>query len=203
MTIPKKHHRTTSAIALGFLVLLICAWLPLSAHEGEHPSYDELPAGLGEIGPKEETATTYFLTSRRLTDHDIGAFAGEMIDPLMKQAKALGLEVIGPITFIFHDRPIVGALGEAAIFRMDLAIPVYEAKGTPPKTFSFRKEPDFSCISATYKGPTSKLLDAWTALRAAPANQGHPASGQDREVFLNWEAPESPNNVIDLQHGVR
>ena len=188
------------AAASASLLLAVAALLrpAARAHEGYHPGFDQIPPGLNEVDVKDETATTFFVVTRQVKEADIGTFAAEAVGPLMLELRRQQLDVMGPLTFIYRGRG-----GDGETFTMDIGVPVVEAKGAAPDGYAYRKEPDFTCVSGVYKGAMAGLNQAWGRVRETAGTRQRTASGQEREVYLHWVDPESVNNVIDLQHGVR
>lgn len=180
------------------LVLLLLAATGVRAHDGYHPGFDAIPPGLNDIAPKDEPPTLYLLATRELTEADIPSFVGETVSELVQEARRLDVAVVGPLTFIFRGRNIDGQP-----FEMDIALPVMERNGPPAAGFAYREEPALATVSGVYKGPMGGINGAWSRVLATPDSRDRAASGQDRELYLHWVRPDSPNNVIDLQHGVR
>jgi hypothetical protein len=48
----------------------------------------------------------------------------------------------------------------------------------------------------------SRIDRAYEKLGPSVTAAGHTPTGETRELYLYWEKPESPNNVIQLQMGI-
>ena len=47
-----------------------------------------------------------------------------------------------------------------------------------------------------------EIGDAWGAFVSASMQKGEP-TGESRELFLYYESAESPNNIVELQMGLK
>ncbi|MDB5321228.1 MAG: AraC family transcriptional regulator [Phycisphaerales bacterium] len=62
-----------------------------------------------------------------------------------------------------------------------------------------RKLPEVKCATMLYTGRVANIAKVYEKLMPAVAKAGHTPAGDVREYYLNWEGPESLNNVIQVQ----
>lgn len=69
--------------------------------------------------------------------------------------------------------------------------------------FRVRALPEFKCASLLYVGPAPRIGEAWQALYREARGRGLTPTDEERELYLYFEASDSPNNVVQVQVGVR
>ncbi len=69
--------------------------------------------------------------------------------------------------------------------------------------YAARKEPEWHCLSAMYKGPMPRIIDAWHALMEHAESKGIECSDERREIYLKWVGVDSKANVTELQLRLR
>ena len=124
-------------------------------------------------------------------------------EALFSKVKAAGVMPMGAPVFIYH-----GATGDPdQEFSLETGVPI-EAAGAAALAkadlgkFKVRKLEAFHCASVYYTGPVSGLGQAFAKLYPDIAKSGYQPTDEMREVYLAWEGPDSPNNVIELQVGI-
>ena len=53
-----------------------------------------------------------------------------------------------------------------------------------------------------FQGPLSRMGEAWGAFVPAAMAKGEP-TGESRELYLYFESKDSPNNIVELQMGLK
>lgn len=67
-----------------------------------------------------------------------------------------------------------------------------------------RKTPAYKCATVLYSGAIANLSKGYEKLFGGLGAAGlTPVQGEFREMYLYWEKPESVNNVVQLQVGVK
>jgi effector-binding domain-containing protein len=66
-----------------------------------------------------------------------------------------------------------------------------------------RKTAEFKCATILYTGALSNIGKAYEKLMPALLAAGYQPSGESREMYLYFEDPESVNNVVQIQMGVK
>lgn len=64
-----------------------------------------------------------------------------------------------------------------------------------------RKLEPFKCATLLFTGPVSNISKAYEKLM--PAVDPAKRTGESRELYLYWEGPDSPNNIIQIQLGMK
>lgn len=124
----------------------------------------------------------------RLTIPEIGAESGPALQALTDEARQRRLAVSGP--------PVFRALGmprdTTTRFDMEFCLPVEaSADGALPA---------LNCACLMHHGPLSTLFEAgYAPLLAAMEQAGLQPGRESREVYHQWQGPESPDNRIEIQ----
>ena len=78
----------------------------------------------------------------------------------------------------------------------------------PPGTrpfgrFKVRPLAALRCASVTYTGPVPTIDKAYDRLIPAVQGAGLITTDETRELYLNWEGPDSPNDQVLVAIGLR
>jgi len=117
---------------------------------------------------------------------------------------------------------LVDAIKEGKIIQKSSAMFVYKGVGedmTKPFTLEIgwcvtdkakevgelklRKTAEFKCATILYTGPLSSIGKAYEKLMGGVKAAGLNPTGEAREMYLFFEEPESANNVVQIQMGVK
>ena len=140
---------------------------------------------------------TYLYGTARTTFADIDQPVNRFLPALQKSADDGQIKLAGPPLFIYHD-----VREPNQPFTLDVGFPV--APDTrPPAQFQLRQTREFRCATRLFTGPMSRIDRAYEKLGPGVTAAGYAPTGETRELYLYWEKPESPNNVIQLQMGIR
>ncbi|MBM4069700.1 MAG: GyrI-like domain-containing protein [Planctomycetes bacterium] len=129
-----------------------------------------------------------------------------MVEPVVKTLTALGdgarekkLGLRGPVLHFYYGAP---HRTPDKAFKMETGFFVPE--GTKAfGDFKVRELPEFKCASILYVGPGRRIGDAWQELYRSLRAKGLTPTDEERELYLYWEAGESPNNIVQVQVGVK
>jgi effector-binding domain-containing protein len=174
---------------LLLLIFVSCFALPTRAAD---------PAPLTELRVKETAERQYFCAKKELKLAQMGEFAHETIRQLVEKATDLKLAQTGPIIIIyfnFHGDP-------EQTFTAERGLPIHADAAKNAGDFYVRKAPRFKCAAAIFQGPLSKIGDAWQSFAQTAMAKGEP-TGESRELYLYWEGENSPNNIVELQMGLK
>lgn len=69
--------------------------------------------------------------------------------------------------------------------------------------FKVRELPKFKCATILYVGPAPRIGDAWQKLYRSLSDKGLTPTDEERELYLYWEGVDSPNNIVQVQVGVK
>ena len=129
-----------------------------------------------------------------------------MTEPLRKAIPALfkaagegKVPIRGPVMHLYYDSP---HLQPDKRFKMETGVAVSE-DSKPAGAFKVRQTARFKCATILYTGPGKRIGDAWQRLAQAVRAAGLEPTGEERELYLYWEAEDSPNNIVQAQLGVR
>jgi hypothetical protein len=193
MSIPRlAHHKTPRLVVSFFACFLVFPSLLIAADEKPAPKDGD--ASVSAVRHQTLKGFTYFYKS---TDTD---FAGikevvEKIIPELHKAIADGkVEVRGSIVFIYHGI----TPDPKAKFKLEIGMPVAEG-AQPAGDFKVRDVPEYHCVSVLYTGPLAGISSAFEKLAPVAPN----ATDEAREMYLYFESPESPNNVVHVSMGAK
>jgi effector-binding domain-containing protein len=156
------------------------------------------PAPLTEVRIKETAARQYFCAKKELKLPQMGDFATEVIPQLVKKATELKLSQMGPVMFTYFN--FFGDPDQT--FTAEVGVPIHKEDAKDADGFYVRNAPKFKCAAAIFQGPLSKIGEAWHSFAQAAMAKGEP-TGESRELYLYWEGHDSPNNIVELQLGLK
>ncbi len=117
--------------------------------------------------------------------------------PIPAKARENHLALSGPALFVYH-----GCTGDPdQPFALDTGF-IVEPDTKDLGDLKVKKLPAFRAATAYYTGPVTGLGEAFGKLFAQLGAAGYTPTDETREVYLWWEGPESPNNVVELQVGI-
>lgn len=143
-------------------------------------------------------AMTVLCKTTRTTLMEVGKVAGPIIESLMKTARESGIPIEGSPMFLYHD----ASPDPSKPFDLDVAVLVH-ADAKPAGDAKVKQLPAFNCVSTVYCGPMFRIGEAYGQLMAQYQAAGVQPTDETREMFLYWEAPDSPNNVTLVQIGIK
>ncbi len=156
------------------------------------------PALLTEVRIKETAERQYLCAKKELKIAEMAEFAPAMVKALMEKATELKLGQSGPTRITYFD--FRGDPEQKFTVEIGVPIGVKEAAGTGE--FYVRKVPKFKCAAAIFQGSMSQRSEAWQKFPEIALSKGE-FTGESRELFLYWEGHDSPNNIIELEMGLK
>jgi effector-binding domain-containing protein len=138
-----------------------------------------------------------FYHSEVTTLKDMQQIAMKEIDSMIKDAEKLGLKETGPMQFVYYgcdDKPDTR-------FTLEIAMVVDQEKPYDGK-YKFKELEGFSCASTMHNGNINKIGETYEKFIPEVLKSGKQITDHTREVYLKWVAPESPENVTEIQIGV-
>ncbi|WP_461130086.1 GyrI-like domain-containing protein [Spirosoma aerophilum] len=146
---------------------------------------------------KETKAFTALCFTTRTTLLTMSEYAPGTGRALHQEAVRLGLEVCGPIQWIY-----TGVNGnETNEFQLEIVLPVSQP-GLPSAQFTYATFPSFRCASHTYQGAWSDLGQVYEVLFAQLYRDGYQNDGYVREVYAVVDLENQANCVTDIQIGL-
>lgn len=129
-----------------------------------------------------------------------------MGEPVVKTLTALGngakemkVGLHGPVLHFYYGAPHTTP---AKAFQMETGFFVPE-ETRAVGDFNVRELPQFKCASILYVGPGPRIGDAWQKLYRSLRAEGLSPTDEERELYLYWEGVDSPNNIVQVQVGVK
>ncbi|AKD58176.1 GyrI-like domain-containing protein [Spirosoma radiotolerans] len=143
---------------------------------------------------KEIPAFTGLCFTTRATLPTLSRHTSDVVTRLYAEANHLGLEVIGPVQWIY-----TGVNGdETNEFHLDIALPIRQP-GSQPDTFSYQVFPSFRCAFYTYRGPWSEFGQVYDALFRQLYRDGNQNDGYVREVYTIIDLENPSRCVTEIQ----
>lgn len=150
-----------------------------------------------------EIKKTGFMTvlsaARTIRIPEIVGVSMELCPAMMGDAERHGLAINGPWTFVSRDLPRDGHTA----FRIEFCLPV-SAGNSYRGDYILKSLEPILCASSQHKGALQSLFsDGYGPLLQAINTAGHALSGESREVYHRWQAPDADDNQIEIQFGLR
>jgi predicted transcriptional regulator YdeE len=172
-------------------VLGLAIGLPLLARSAD-------PAPLTEVRVKETAERKYLCAKKELKIAEMHEFAITTIKQLMEKATELKLMQGGPVLFTYFN--FRGDPEQK--FTVEIGVPIFANEAANAGAFYVRKVPKFKCAAAVFQGSLSQIGEAWQKFAATAQTKGEPTE-ESRELYLYWEGHDSPNNIIELEMGLK
>lgn len=158
---------------------------------------------LSQMTVKTVPAFGALVQQAQLTVPKIPHFAEQATTGLVRLAEARAVEVVGPPVFIYTG----AGTGANDLLTMQVAFPVadglkFETTDGPNPTALLRFDA-FRCASFDFHGPLVRLAEAYAPAMNALKAEGHTPCEQSREVYRYWVGYDSPENVVEVQLGIR
>lgn len=209
-------QRALAALAWTLLLALPLACAPKPRHRPSasnpftrpsDPRPSTAPATLAASRPASSVsemqvqtlpAQAFLYARTRTTYSDIQRPVEQIMAELGQAAADGRFQPAGPATFIYF-----GAKQELSkAFDLEIGFPV--PAGTRPfGRFKVRPLPAFRCASVSYTGPVTTIDKAYDRLIPAIQQAGLITTDETRELYLNWEGPDSPNDQVLVAIGLR
>lgn len=142
---------------------------------------------------------TVLYAAQELTIPEVGRYAAQYGPEIMAEVEKFGLQVAGPWVFVSYQLPQNGQ----DRYRTEFCLPVANADAYSGGRFGVKSLGSFSCASAEYRGELGQLFtNGYQPLVREIAAAHLHLTGESREVYHAWHAPDSPQNLIEIQFGV-
>jgi effector-binding domain-containing protein len=149
---------------------------------------------LNAMEKKNVEKTTVLMYSLQSSLASMTQDVGDIPNELMARAQELGLVITGPQLWQY-----TGSDGQPNTkFKLDICIPVKEAKGDPGK-FKFVTLPEFKCISEIHKGPWNTLGNTYQRIMGEISRKSIPMTGTSREIYTVCDFENQENCVTEVQ----
>ena len=154
---------------------------------------------IGEMIVQSVPAKNYLQGGFETKFKGMGELVGKTLNELFHAAKEEKIGLHGPVVHCFFGAPHREPEKQ---FKMETGF--YVRKGSPVVgKFRVRKLPEYRCATILYVGPSAHIGDAWQQLYRSVKSQGLKPTDEERELYLYWEGADSPNNIVQVQVGVK
>lgn len=187
------------AVALTITVLgVLAAWGAAAAHHSMKIGARADDFVVSEMRVQAFPAVTYLYTQHQTTLAEIGDVVRAAMEQMGEAIAEGKVPVAGPPLFIY-----TGATAEMdKPFDLQIGFPVHEGAAAEGD-MKLRDLPAFRCATAVFSGSMAHIGQAYQQLFAQIGEAGLVPTGETREMHLYFESPESPNNVVLIQAGVK
>jgi effector-binding domain-containing protein len=155
-------------------------------------------AGTTEVRTKETSGRTYLCLKKEIKFAEMKDFAVEAITELFQKATDLKLGQGGPVMFTYFN--FMGDPEQK--FTAEIALPILKKEAEQLGGAYIRQTTKFKCASTIYQGSLANLGEAWHSFAQTAMSKGE-FTGESREFYLYFESAESPNNIVELQMGLK
>ena len=168
------------------------------AAEGPKPS----TITIGEMRVQTIPAMTYFCTPAETTFAKMGEPVKAAFDRLFSAAADAKLLLVRPTMLTYQGNP---HFDPQKTFKMEIGIIVGEDTKLPDagEDLKVRKTEPFKCATILYTGTVDQQGQAYQKLIPAMKAAGLTPTGEEREMCLYWEGPESTNNIFMMMIGIK
>ena len=182
-----SHHRR----------LALSPWTPLSSRPASLPS-SRPSVSVSQMSVQTLPELNFFYESTRTTPLYLQQTIDRVTADLASVANDGKVVFTGPCLFVFRGRsnelrrPFTAEIGFAV------------ADGPRPfGRFQVRKLAAFHCAAVTLTGPGALIDKAYDKLDPAIDAAGLRRTDEIREVYMNWEGPDSPDDQVLVGIGVK
>ena len=180
------------------ICLVVLTGAALFAADQKEPAKESAGQVIGESREQTLGPVTFAHITVKTNLQKIGDVAKEGVEKVARLMSENKIFPSGPPMFVSH-----GASQDAtAEFTLDMGYIVPDdAKAVGD--LKVTKLEKFHCMSVLYTGPAATISTAYEKVYPDLSKAGHTPSSVSREMFLYWEAPDSPNNVMQVSAGIQ
>ena len=149
---------------------------------------------IGPIRRKTAEPFTFLYGAKVVAYAKVAAEGGKLMDGLMALIEGTTV-LIGPPVWSYR----AAGPGKLALRAGHQVKP--GTRGKAP--YSARWEPEWVCLSARYRGPMPRIVEAWEEFLGKAMKKGLLLSEERREIYLKWFGFDSADNVTELQIRLR
>ena len=168
------------------------------ADDAKSPAPKEEKPSVGEVRTQTLNGFTYFYSNTRVKFQDLAEKLGVLIPELKKGVEKSHARVAGPLIFIYH-----GVTEDPnAEFDLEVGFSI-EEKVPVDGIFKVRDVGEYRCMSVLFTGSNDHFSSAYEKLMPAVMGPAVTRTGESREMYLYFEDPKSPNNVVHVSVGIK
>lgn len=182
----------------GMALATLLGGVLLCPRDASAQEKDDAPA-IGELIIQTIPPKHYVFGSLDTDFKSMGEPVGKTLTVLGEGAKEKKLALYGPVLHYYYGAP---HRTPDKPFKMETGFFVPE--GTEAVgLLKVRELPKFKCASILYVGSATRIGDAWQELYRSLRAKGLTPTDEERELYLYWEGVDSPNNIVQVQVGVK
>jgi effector-binding domain-containing protein len=172
---------------------------------------DEKPAveapkpviSIGEMRIQTIPAMPYLSMPAETTFAKMAEPVKARFDRVFGTAYQAKLFIVRPTMLVYHGSPHFN-FDPQKPFKMEIGVIVGDdAKIDAAGDIQIRKTEPLKCATILYTGPVMEQGQAYRKLIPAMKAAGLEPTGEEREMCLYWEGPESSSNVFMMMVGVK
>ena len=146
------------------------------------------------LSVKETQPFTALCFTTRATLQTLSQYVRGVAETLYSEAANLGLEVTGPIQWIY-----TGVNGnETNEFQLEIVLPISQP-GNSSEQFTYQVFPSFRCATYTHTGPWSDFGELYDALFAQLYRDGYQNDGRVREIYSVVDVENQERCITEIQ----
>ena len=185
----------------GWMITLATVSIGLSCALPAYAAPTTQPAGSSDFVVSDMRVQTipafrYLYQSSRTTLADISAVATRTVGDMQAAIQDGKFHPNGPLVFVYHDM-----MDPSQPFNLDIGFVVPEGTSAFGSS-KLQKTGSFKCATVLFSGSLEHLSAAYGKVMGGVGHAGLKPTGTTREVYLYWEGPQSPNNVVQIQVGI-
>ena len=184
---------------IAVVLLVLAGRAQVFAADPAEPAKDAAGGNVvGESRVQTLRAVSFCHITVKTTLQKIREVANEGFEKVRKAMAEDKIVPSGPPMFVFHG----ASPDPAAEFTLDIGFIVPDdAKAAGD--VKVEKLEKFHCTSVLYTGPAAGVSVAYEKVYFDLTRASHMPTSESREMFLYWEGPDSPNNVIQVSAGIQ
>lgn len=187
-----RFSQFTLAILVAFAVCRCGLAADAATRPGADPAYR-----IGEVDIQTVSAFTYGSVHARTTLTKLQETIGVLMPKFEAAASKGDVHPSGAMVFTYD-----GATGDPDQ-EFDLRLGAFINRPVAPGSgIDSSDEPAMKCATLVYRGSLANMKEAFGKLYGVIGARGLRPTGISRELYLYWEGPSSPNNIVQLQVGV-
>ena len=158
------------------------------------------PISIGEMRVQTIPAMSYLSLPAETTFAKIGEPVKAGFDRVFGAAFEAKLFIVRPTMLVYRGNP---HFHPTEPFKMEIGVIVADdAKVDAAGDIKIRKTEPLKCATILYTGPVNEQGQAYQKLIPAMTAAGLKPTGEEREMCLYWEGPESSSNIFMMMVGI-
>lgn len=124
---------------------------------------------------------------------------GEVLGPKSAGLHTTTMHPTGPMTLILRG----AGMDQNKPILLQVGLPVAEDTSSGSGEYQVKTLPTFRCAAVVFSGPIKQVGKVYPQLYKDLYSAGLQPTGETRQVFLLWDGPDSANNVVLIEVGVK